>query len=81
LSGGSTHSPRRKMRSCKKSTGEQSSSNGRTESIKGDEILKSYLRGSKQLQTLTNSRGEDKAMYCNITKLLNRKMMRVNPRS
>ena len=48
LSVGSTHSRRRKMRSYKKNTREQSSSNGRTESIKGDETLKNYLLGSKQ---------------------------------
>ena len=48
LNGGSTHSPRRKMRSYKKNTGEQSSSNGRTESIKGNETLKNCLLGNKQ---------------------------------
>ena len=48
LSGGSTHSRRRKMRSCKKSTREQSSSNGKTESIKGDETPKNCLPGSRQ---------------------------------
>ena len=48
LSVGSTHSRRRKMRSYKKNTREQSSSNGRKESIKGDKTLKNYLLGSKQ---------------------------------
>jgi hypothetical protein len=48
LSGGSTHSLRRKMRSYKKNTREQGSSNGRTESIKGDETLKNCRLGSKQ---------------------------------
>ena len=48
LNGGSTHSPRRKMRSYKKNTREQSSYNGRTESIKGDETLKNCRLGSKQ---------------------------------
>ena len=48
LSGGSTHLRRRKMRSCKKSTREQSSSNGKTESIKGDKTPKNCLSGSRQ---------------------------------
>ena len=48
LSGGSIHSPRRKMRSCKENTRKQSSSNGRTESIKGDETPKNCLPGSRQ---------------------------------
>ena len=48
LNGGSTHSPKRKMRSYKNNTREHSSSNGRTESIKGDETPKNCLLGSKQ---------------------------------
>ena len=47
-SGGSIHSLRRKKRSCKESTRKQSSSNGKTESIKGDETPKNCLPGSRQ---------------------------------
>ena len=48
VNGGSTHSPRRKVRRKKKNTRKQSSFNGRTESIKGDETHKNCLHGSRQ---------------------------------
>ena len=48
LNGGSTHSPKRKMRSYKSNTREHSSFNGRTESIKGNVTLKNCFLGSKQ---------------------------------